>query len=216
MVLGDHVDVVERWSERIAQRFAPEEIDFAAEVGKAYATGGQARKDLLPRHNVQPGAFGAGAFATELPWVLQALDQASKALIAVLRSQYLGNALAAGSLLVALRRDRGHGQVPDNPGSDAFQVSAELPGPEPALPGNERQAVGYAFDCLSDRLKSAGFAEPRAGQLAHGLLEELLADAAGAAAFLDALTAASEGDGQRDPETRSPAGRLPGLRRGQR
>ena len=96
------MDVVERWSERIAQRFAPEEIDFAAEVGKAYATGGQARKDLLPRHNVQPGAFGAGAFATELPWVLQALDQASKALIAVLRSQYLGNALAAGSLLVAL------------------------------------------------------------------------------------------------------------------
>jgi hypothetical protein len=34
------MDVVQRWSERIAQRAAPDEADFAAEVGAAYAAGG--------------------------------------------------------------------------------------------------------------------------------------------------------------------------------
>jgi hypothetical protein len=91
------VDVVQRWSERIAQRVAPEEADFAADVGVAYAAGGQARKDLLPRPGVQPGAFGPGAYAADLPLILRGLADAANMLLAFLRSPYLSNTLAAAS-----------------------------------------------------------------------------------------------------------------------
>lgn len=177
------VDVVERWSERIAQRVAPEEADFAAEVGVAYAAGGQARKDLLPRPSVQPGAFGPGAHAADLPLILRGLADAASMLLALLRSPYLANALAVGSLLVAFRADHHHEQATeaDRP---AARVAA---GSKP--PASERQALELAFESLRDRLASAGFDQARASRLACELLEELLTDTAEAALFVDALAA---------------------------
>jgi hypothetical protein len=166
------VDVVERWSERIAQRVAPDEADFAAEVGVAYAAGGQARKDLLPRSSTQPGAFGPGANAADLPLILQGLADTASALLAFLRSPFLSNALAAAGLLVAFRADHHHGQVAPQ-----------------ATPLGERQALEAAFESLRDRLASAGFSKARADDLAYELLEELLTDTAEAAQFVDALAA---------------------------
>jgi hypothetical protein len=181
------VDVVQRWSERIAQRAAPDEVDFAAEVGVAYAAGGQARKDLLPRPSVQPGAFGPGAFAADLPLILRGLADAANVLVAFLRSPYLSNALAAGSLLVAFRAEHQHGR-PADAGRPASRT-----GPEPARPQappvSERQALESAYESLSDRLASAGFDQARAGQLAYELLTELLTDTAEAAQFVAALAA---------------------------
>jgi hypothetical protein len=181
------VDVVQRWSERIAQRVAPEEADFAAEVGVAYAAGGQARKDLLPRPGVQPGAFGPGAYAADLPLILRGLADAANMLLAFLRSPYLSNTLAAGSLLVAFRADHHYEQATEA-GRTAFRAAAESE-PQPAPPVSERQALELAFESLRDRLASAGFDQARAGQLAGELLEELLTDTADAALFVDALAA---------------------------
>jgi hypothetical protein len=178
------VDVVERWSERIAQRVAPEEADFAAEVGVAYAAGGQARKDLLPRPGVQPGAFGPGAYAADLPLILRGLADAANTLLALLRSPYLSNALAAGSLLVAFRADQHHEQATEA-GRPASRTAAESEPP----PVSERQALESAFESLRDRLAVAGFDQARAGQFAYELLEELLTDTAEAALFVDALAA---------------------------
>ena len=166
------MDVVERWSVRIAERVAPEEADFAAEVGVAYAAGGQARKDLLPRSSTQPGAFGPGANAADLPLILQGLADAASALLAFLRSPYLGNALAAAGLLAGFRANRHHEQVAPQ-----------------ATPLSERQALEAAFESLRDRLASAGFNKARADDLACELLEELLTDTAEAAQFVDALGA---------------------------
>lgn len=174
------MDVVQRWSERIAQRVAPEEADFAAEVGAAFAAGGQARKDLLPRSGTQPGAFGPGANAADLPVILQGLADAASALLAFLRSPFLGNALAAAGLLVAFRADHYHEQVAPQ-----------------ATPLSERQALEAAFESLRDRLASAGFNKARADHLAYELLEELLTDTAEAAQFVDALAAVPDsGDGR--------------------
>jgi hypothetical protein len=183
-------DAVQRWSERIAQRVAPAEADFAAEVGVAYAAGGQARRDLLPRSSVQPGAFGPGAYAAELPLIFRALADAGSALLPLLRGSYLSNALAAGSLLVALRGDHRHAQA-----AETDPPTARPPtGPEPpALPGSERRALELAFESLRDRLLTAGFDQARAGEVAYELLEELLRDAADAALFVDALAAVPDG-----------------------
>jgi hypothetical protein len=178
------VDVVERWSERIAQRVAPEEADFAAEVGVAYAAGGQARKDLLPRPGVQPGAFGPGAYAADLPLILRGLADAANMLLALLRSPYLSNTVAAASLLVAFRADHHHEQ-PAKAGLPASRMAAESEPP----PVSERQALESAFESLRDRLAVAGFDQARAGQFAYELLEELLTDTAEAALFVDALAA---------------------------
>jgi hypothetical protein len=192
-VIHYFVDVVERWSERIAQRVAPDEADFAVEVGKAFAAGGKARKALLPRHNVQPGAFGPGAAGVDLPLVLQALADSGRELLALLRSPYLANALAAGSLFAALRQGRQARAA--QPGEAAGKGAAGEPGEAP--PASERQAMELAFESLRGRLLSAGFGQDRAGQLAYDLLEELLTDAADAALFVDALVAVPDGEARR-------------------
>ena len=182
------MDVVQRWSERIAQRVVPEEADFAAEVGVAYAAGGQARKDLLPRPGTQPGAFGPGAFAADLPLILRGLADSAHMLIAFLGSPYLGNALAGGSLLVAFRAE--HGRPAARTAAEAEPQRAQPAQPaQPAPPASERTALESAFESLRDRLTSAGFEPARSGQLAYELLEELLTDTAEAAQFVDALAA---------------------------
>lgn len=188
------MDIVQQWSERIARRVAPAETAFASDAGMAYAAGGRRREDLLPHDGVQPGGFGPATLVAELPRILQALDYAGSALIVVLRSQYLGNALAAGSLLVAVRQDHSDRLVPRSREPARAQKSPEPPAGAPAPPTTERQAIGYSFDRLSERLESAGFTRRRAGQLAYELLDELLDDAAGAAAFLDALSSADGGE----------------------
>ena len=171
---------------RIAQRVAPEEADFAAEVGAAYAAGGQARKDLLPRPGVQPGAFGPGALAADLPLILGGLADSARVLLALLGSPYLSNALAAGTLLVAFRSDH-HREQATGAGTRAE------PEPQSAPPASERQALELAFESLRDRLESAGFDQARADHLARELLEELLTDVAEAALFVDALSAVPDG-----------------------
>jgi hypothetical protein len=190
------VDVVQRWAQRIAQRVAPDEADFAAEVGAAYAAGGQARKALVPRSRVQPGAFGPGAFAADLPLLLRALADSANALLFLLRSPYLSNALAAGSLIAALRAGR-HGDPSAGAPEPVVARVATEPGPQPTPPLSEKQAVQLAFESLRGRLTSAGFTRERSGELAFDLLEELMADAADAAAFVDALAAV--------PDTTPPA-----------
>ena len=181
---GDLVDVVERWSVRIAQRVAPAEADFAAEVGAAYAAGGKARKELVPRPGVQPGAFGLGELGAYLPVVLRAVADAGSALLALLGSSFLGNGLAAGSLMVALRAARGG---KDGPGGHPATAGT---GP-PSVP--EGQVVVLAFESLRGRLKAAGFPPDQASALAFELLEELRADPADAAAFVRALSAVPDG-----------------------
>lgn len=191
------MDVVERWSVRIAQRVAPAEADFAAEVGAAYAAGGKAREELWPRPGVQPGAFGPGTLGAYLPVILRAVADAGNALLALLGSSFLGNGLAAGSLMVALRGAR---RGREGPGTSP---GAAETGPPPVPEG---QAVVLAFESLRDRLVSAGFRPDQASEIAFALLEELVTDPADAAQFVRAL-AAVPGGAARPVSSQRPKGR---------
>jgi hypothetical protein len=179
------VDVVARWSKRIAERVAPEEVRLAADVGVAYAKGGKARKGLLARPGVQPGAFGPGSYAVDLHLILRALADARDVVLPLLSGPALSNLLAAASLLVALRAGHGCGQhaEPDRPPAQA---------PEPAR--SDKDAVDLAFASLRGRLITAGLTEKRADEVTFKLLEELLKDPAEAAQFVDALSAVPDGD----------------------
>lgn len=192
------MEVVQRWSERIAQRVAPAEADFATEVGVAYAAGGRERKELLPRPSVQPGAFGPGTLAAELPVILRALADARDALLALLGSSYASNVLAAGSLIVALRAGRGDAEA-----QEAGKPAGPAHTGPPPLPLPEEQAVELAFESLRSRLTAAGFPPERASHLAAEMLQELLTDAADAAVFVGALSAVPDAGARPTP----PAGK---------
>ncbi len=163
------MDVVAEWSERIARRVTPDEIDFAADVGGAYAAGGASRRRLFSRAGAEPGGFGLASAVGELPVVLGALAATARALRHLLGTQSLNNALAIAALLISLR-------VADRP----------PPG------GDERTALAHAYTGLRDRLIEAGFPPPRAERLARELIEELLSDAVAAEDFLRRL----EGNGR--------------------
>ena len=179
------MDVVQQWSMRIAQRVTPEESDFAAEVGAAYAAGGKARKSLLARHDVQPGAFGPGASTADLPAILQSLAYCGHAIMALLRDPYVTDTLATGSLLATLKLTRDRRRMGAT-ASDAAELEQSR---ESIAQLTERQIVGHALESLSDRLSNAGFAPARADNIAYELIAEMLTDAADAARFVDALTA---------------------------
>jgi hypothetical protein len=178
------MDVLAEWTERIAERLTPSEASFATETGLAYAAGGRRRQDLLPSHKVQPGAFGAGG-AAELPFLLQALEQTYHVLRDLLGSSSLGNALATGSLLIAVRDSR-------RARHDAR--SATPAAQSPTTGPSEQREIGQAFDTLHERLRAAGFSPDQATELTYGLLAELLSDKAGAVAYLDALSAVPSAD----------------------
>jgi hypothetical protein len=214
------VSVVEVWSQRVACRVAPLEVDCAAEVGVAYAAGGRARRDLFEGSDVPPGAFGAGELAEALPLIIRSLAQAGDAISAMLSSAYLSNGLAAASLLVALKEHRAARSAAskrntDAGGSQTVEAgTGSAPGVGfPGAPGlsqpaghqlSERELVDQAFGTLGERLRSAGFAAEQADQIAFDLLVEFLTDAAAAAdadRFIAALSAVPD-QPPRPPGTR--------------
>jgi hypothetical protein len=201
------MDIVGDWSDRIAQRFTPAEASFAAEVGIAYAAGGSRRKDLFPGYDAQPGAFGPGALVACLPMILRALAQAGPVLLNLLGSGYVANFLAATGLVFALRQDRDHrtlgeqGRLGGTSPADESPASAAVSA-APSPPASIRRAMDQSLETLRARLTDVGFDQPRANELAYGLLEELLSDAAGGTQFIGALTAVPDEVPERDKPAR--------------
>ncbi|MEV5750655.1 hypothetical protein AB0L00_22775 [Actinoallomurus sp. NPDC052308] len=160
------MDTVAEWAERIARRVAPDEIDFAADVGEAYAAGDGARRALFDRPGTEPGGFGPGSAAGELPVVLAALADTGRFIVHALSTQDVGNLVAVASLLVSLRGAR-------RPPADA--------------PDDARTALTRAYVELRDRLRAVGLPPDRAEHLAREILEEMVTDAVGAEDFLRRL-----------------------------
>lgn len=171
--------IVSQWSERIAARFTPAEADLASEVGAAYAAGGRRRRDLFSRHGALPlGALGPGGTYAEFPRILRALAKVGTSLVSLLRSSRLSSTLHEDVSL-----------------AQQLQMAVQTDASE----NGEVLAIKDAFESLSSRLQSAGFAEPRARDLAYSLLAELLSDAAGAAEFLTELTAIPDPPNRQGP-----------------
>ncbi|MFI6480225.1 hypothetical protein ACIBH1_19975 [Nonomuraea sp. NPDC050663] len=97
------MDIISEWAVDIARTVAPHEIDFAAEVGAAYAAGGTRRGELFGSARPgEPGGFGGGG-AGQLPIILDGVRASADYLYPLLSSGLLGNALAVYALIQAKR-----------------------------------------------------------------------------------------------------------------
>jgi hypothetical protein len=206
-------EVVAYWARLIAERVAPLEADSAAEVGAAYVAGGDRRRELFERRGGLPGAFGLGGLAGELPHILRALDQSCDALLALLGSSAVGNAIQLATLRIAVRtlhatQEGGHGLEGSRPPGARLgtrNVTGTCGGRSPGLSPagvaerdagpNARQLVESAFEMVNGGLTAQGVRPEEAAEMARGVLESFLADtaaAAGAAEFVAALAAAPD------------------------
>lgn len=192
-------DLVVDWSERIARRVAPDEIDSAGEMAAAYARGGRARRDLFRSSATGPGAFGATALAIVWPYVLRALHLMASELIAVLRDPALANATAVTALGLAWR-ERGsragdetaraaRPAAPDTvaPASPASPASLASPAANRAVERLEHALTGM------ERILADDGIEPHEIRV-EDLLAQLLTDPAAAAEFLQRLGGQTESE----------------------
>lgn len=140
------MDIIGAWSRRLAERIVPHEADFAADVGQAYAAGGERRRNLFTSGRPsEAGGFAPGAGIGELPVILDGL----RAITDVLASGLIGNALAVYALIQSRRAAPSSGSL----GQD------------------EEQLLDRALTALIERLKGHGYGEKKAEERAYQVLE---------------------------------------------
>ncbi|WP_067451039.1 hypothetical protein [Actinomadura macra] len=210
------MDDVADWTVKIAERVAPNEIDFAAEVGQAYASGGKARAALFPRPGAEPGGFGLTALAGDLPVILRALADSVESLRPLLASRELGNIVAIVTLGVAMRRrkpddrktDDGNqsdkkqgngiqpadGAIVEKPDTSGRAKPVAAPGDAShgshstaGGAGPEMAALESAVQQLRERLENDGMPHQQAELYAYELLSMLLSDPEGGEGYLRRL-----------------------------
>lgn len=157
------------WAHRLAHRVAPDESDIAADLAFAYAAGGVQRQELFVPVRTDPGPAGDGV-GRFLPHLWHALDDAYPVLRAVLSDPVVGNVAAIAELVLAQRRTREDVARPTTPAA---------------------RWTNSAVDQLRDGLEPTGLSHAEAEQAAIDIVEEMLADPASAADFLDRLRARS-------------------------
>jgi Zn-dependent protease with chaperone function len=168
------VELVGAWSRRLAERLTPHEIDFAAEVGSAYAEGGERRRRLFTTGDAgETGGFAPGAGIGELPAILDALRAAADHLHAFLADGMIGNTLAVYALIQARRS----GKTPSlertaatgGPSSPA-QTNPAQTNPAQTNPDQGR-LLDQAIAVLMERLIAYGLSRERAEQQTYRILE---------------------------------------------
>ncbi|WP_143664982.1 hypothetical protein [Streptomyces sp. TLI_55] len=181
---------------QLARWAAPDETVLAAQITRAYATGGRARRELFRTSGHAPGGFGGG-IVTLLPELLDALAYAADAVKAALASQEFANTVSAAALLVSLRSQRTgpEPRPPSSPAPGAAASGGQSPrsDTEPAHPrtGEENTDAVLAALRICERLRARGVDTVTAEELVAQLTAQLLAseDHGDVAAFLDALVA---------------------------
>ncbi|MDN5749929.1 MAG: hypothetical protein L0H64_15665 [Pseudonocardia sp.] len=160
------------WSERLARRVAPDEIDLAPDLAVAYATGGADRRALFDGPRADPGAFGAGA-AMFLPVVFDALAASYTVVKGFLGDPAVGSLLATASLVAAVRSRRaGTGAPRTNPPGEDAEVA---------------RRADAAVEEVRSQLEAKGAPSDLAADAAVSAVGVLAEDPAGAMLFLDDL-----------------------------
>lgn len=163
------MEVVGAWSRRLAERLTPHEIDFAAEVGSAYAEGGERRRRLFdPGDGGETGGFAVGAGIGELPVILDALRAVADHLHTFLADGMIGNTLAVYALVQARR-----GGETASPARTTATGGPTSPGPSsPARTSPDQgRLLDQAIATLTERLIAYGLSGERAEQQTFRLLE---------------------------------------------
>ncbi len=168
------MELVGAWSRRIAERLTPHEIDFAAEVGSAYAEGGERRRRLFTTGDGgETGGFAPGAGIGELPAILDALRAAADHLHTFLADGMIGNTLAVYALIQARRSGK-------TPSLERTAVIGGSSSPAQTNPGqtnpgqtdpDQGRLLDQAIAVLTERLIAHGLSRERAERQTYLLLE---------------------------------------------
>ena len=165
------MDILHEWSLKLAQCAAPDEVDLAASIARAFAAGGAQRDELFRRSGALPGGFGAAETVAMLPTVFRALSNSAPAVLAVLASgaAVLGGYAQAAKTVVEVR--------------DAMKDKAkgDQPGENPYLPFKK------AAQTLSREMQAAGVAADQSELITYRVLMALCEDPEGAGKFVGAL-----------------------------
>lgn len=148
--------LIDTWSVRIAENVAPDEIDLAPMMARAYVTGGAARKDLFRRATGSaPGGFGAGQMTAVIPWVLQGIAVAAPALSAMLAATpYLKD-------FVSIVKD-------------ALDIHRSIKDEEAVLPGDRYAPLREAMVAVRSELEAAPLSEEQRDLIVYRVMCVLL------------------------------------------
>jgi hypothetical protein len=168
------MELIEAWSVRIAQAVAPDEIDLAPEMARAFLSGGKDRAELFnTSESGSLGGFGAGDVAVIFPIVLKWIVSAGGLLITFLSAPETGTLLTTVESLINIKdklaRQKKVAELPQNPYGTLKQVQ-------------ENFAAG---------LKATGLEQDQCEILTYRFMQTLLADPKSAQEYIQKIQASA-------------------------
>lgn len=161
----------------LATEVAPDEVDLAPAMLRAWVAGGAARRDLFRTSSGGDlAAFGPGDLVAVLPAVLGALSAVGAVLLPVLTRAVPVTADAVTIRAAVLeRRDR---RRPSPPESSATEAAS----------GGLESFLPHLLDALGQTLAEQGVPEDRHAEICLGVIRVLLADLERSRALVVELT----------------------------
>ncbi len=163
------MDLLDTWSVRIAENVAPDEVDLAPVMARAYGAGGAARRDLFRRATGNaPGGFGTGQMTAVVPWVLQGMAVAAPALSAMLAATpYLKD-------FVSIVKD-------------ALDIRKSIKDEKVVPPGDRYAPLREAMVAVRSELEAAPLSEEQRDLIVYRVMCVLLEAPAGATEFVQTV-----------------------------
>lgn len=165
------MDTVREWSVRLAHCAAPDEVDLAPAMARAFTAGGAQRDELLRRSGGVHGGFGAVDSVAVLPALFGALAHSAPIVLAALAA----GASVLGGLTGAAK--------------DAVEVRAALKAKpkESEAPANPYLPLRKAAETLTKEMQAAGMPVEQSEVVAYRVLMTLCEDPEGAGQFVRTL-----------------------------
>jgi hypothetical protein len=176
------MDSIDLWAMKIAEEVAPDEVDLAPTMARAFVRGGKDKKDMFRRSkDAVPGAFGAELGMALFPQILGALQYvqdvgpALSEFFTSTKDAWAGANSFIGALNVLL----------------TIRSRRERKNVEEALPDDPYGSLKSVVALMSKELQSSGLSSDQADLITFRVLRVLLEDPSGAAQFTEEIRKAS-------------------------
>ena len=176
------MDSFDLWAIRIAEEVAPDEVDLAPTMARAFIRGGKDKRDLFRRSkDAVPGAFGAELGMALFPQILEALQYvqdvgpALSEFFTSTKDAWAGANSFIGALNVLLTIGSRH----------------ERKSVEEALPDDPYGPLKSVIAVMSKELQSSGLSSEQADLITFRVLRTMLENPSGAAEFTEEIRKAS-------------------------
>jgi hypothetical protein len=176
------MDSFDLWAIRIAEEVAPDEVDLAPVMARAFVRGGRDRKDLFrqPKESV-PGAFGPELVTALFPLILETIEDVQNAgpalseFFTTTKDAWAGANSFIGVLNLLL----------------TIGSRTERTKKAETLPDDPYGPLKDAITVMSQELESSGVPPDQSDVIILRVLRRMLEDPSGAAEFVEKVGKAS-------------------------